>query len=57
MPRRECKHKHFDSPREIAAFINGRHLSKDDILYIGRAPDKTWEMLCYLDDDGYKQDI
>lgn len=55
--RKKLKHKRFVRPRELEDFVNDTVLSKDDILYVGKSSDGTWEMLCYLKDDGYKSNI
>ena len=55
--RKKLKYKHFVRARYLEYFVEENRLQKDDIVYVGKSPEGTWEMLCYLQDDGNKQNI
>lgn len=55
--KKKLKYRQFIRIRHLEDFVEGNKLTKDDIVYVGKSDVGTWEMLCYLQDDGNKQNI
>ena len=48
------KHEWFPKVRNLIDFSDSQGLKPEDIAYVTKNPDGTWEMLYFAKDDGHK---
>lgn len=48
------KHEWFAKIRDLVSMVNSVGIKPDDIAYLDKNPDGTWEILYFSKDDGRK---